>query len=427
MQKWNPLPQDLAAGLNKVTWSPACPAPELVAYAWTFQQLNLGDVVSVRDVAAYAGWGKTKAQRLLARAREDWAGWNPTKEVPQHESCRTRKGSGQARDSGGTAAGEARDSGGTAAGQVEPDGAGIVEPPRDTDGTAAGQEQGTDGTAAGQRRDDRAPDLLVTPTQDTSPPPTPPAGGGAAGQEGEAGSTSGDEPREAGAGPQQLGPQGCASPGQPLAAVPSWLPRRMPERLDGAAFGSTVLDCIETITGRRPDLEETDAQHKPVVELWMHGRQRTTDMHGLLRDVALVATWARFAGVPGAASLRHGRDERKVAAICDYRKWAGRLMAAREWAKQAGWTWDGRAWVRVGGDDDRARARSSSAETSQPGWAARVLEEAEHRRPDGCARDSWTVACAFGCRDTVLGGSDLALDVAAVVQAATKHLSKGAA
>lgn len=405
MQNWNPIPQDLVAGLNKVTWSPACPAPELVAYAWTFQQLNLGDVVSVRDVAAYAGWGKTKAQRLLARAREDWAGWNPEKEVPQHESCRPRKGSGQRQDTGRTPAGQAQDTGGTAAGQVESDGAGVVEPPRDTDGTAAGQAQDADGTAAGPARDDRAPDLLGTPTRTLEiTPPTPPAGG-----------------------------TGVESQEEFEAELPSWARRvaGLPERLDRARLASTVLDCIEAVTGTRPTPEQTDGQAQVVMLFWEKGRGKTADLHGMLRDVALVALWARLGGHPEAGELRRTGGHLTVKGVCSWFHWAARITPARQWAEQYGWQWDGRAW-RQGSDQPDPDSTPPDPPTHPSGvpwsWAEQVMAESEAMRPEGISRDEWSVMCNVEawCSSS-LSGVDLEADTRLVVEAVTRRLRAGAA
>ena len=94
MMQWHPAPADLIADLATARWSATNPAPMIAAYLWAWRQLDDGANPSIRDVADYAGRGKTWAQRVLARAREDWTEWG------------SRYVSGQQRDSSGTAAGQ---------------------------------------------------------------------------------------------------------------------------------------------------------------------------------------------------------------------------------------------------------------------------------------------------------------------------------
>lgn len=183
-----------------------------------------------------------------------------------------------------------------------------------------------------------------------------------------------------------------------------------------------MLDCIEAITGTRPELEQTEGQHKPVLQLWHQARQRTGDLHGLLRDVALVATWARWAGVPGAATMRRDGDHAKPAAVCDYRKWAGRLRSARDWADRYGWAWDGRVWRQVGdqperdaGPQEATQSPAAALGVSEAWWrqvfdrSTRVLEQGQEYSA------IVKVGQVLGAESRIqLSGQDLAADVEAV-------------
>ena len=161
MDLWHPAPRPMIAALNKRQWSASNPAPDVAAYLWAWRLLEEGATVSIRDVSKYAGWGKTKAARILASLKEDFEAYYPER--------------GTKRDSTGTAPGQTRDSTGT-------------DGPKDYSGLGApaGQSRDSTGTVAGQSRDARARDPSLdidktvtehTSTSDPSAAPTAKAAG----------------------------------------------------------------------------------------------------------------------------------------------------------------------------------------------------------------------------------------------------------
>lgn len=121
---WDPIPRDLSADLACYAWTSDNPAPEIVAYAWTWRQVRDGAAPSIRDIADYAGRGKTWAQRVRERVVRDHASW--------------ATGTGLA-VLNGTAPGQSRDTAGTDDALVVD----VVAEPRDSTGTVAGQSRDT--------------------------------------------------------------------------------------------------------------------------------------------------------------------------------------------------------------------------------------------------------------------------------------------
>ena len=66
------MPRDLILQARRAHWSRQRPAPELVGYAWAVLEISEGRPPSVRALAAWTGWGRTKSARILRRA--DYAG-----------------------------------------------------------------------------------------------------------------------------------------------------------------------------------------------------------------------------------------------------------------------------------------------------------------------------------------------------------------
>mgnify|MGYP003132975570 CR=1 FL=1 len=126
VRRWQPAPLDMLAELHTCRWAKGHPAPEFVAWLWTWRQADSGRAPSIRDVANYSARGKTWAARIRADALAHHSAWDAGEG--------SRYQTGQRRDSGGTAAGQQK-------------------PTKSTDSNTA---RDSGGTAAGQRRDDRA-------------------------------------------------------------------------------------------------------------------------------------------------------------------------------------------------------------------------------------------------------------------------------
>lgn len=134
-EKWSPMPDRLLAAMNRGDVS------EAMGWSYVWMNAREGSPPSVREVASFAGCGKTKAGRIrqdVLRALELWE-----KGVAENEAAeRTQADNEEPSDT-------KRDTGGTPAGQLIP-----FQPGESTTG----------GTPAGHRRDDRARDLLFTIT-----------------------------------------------------------------------------------------------------------------------------------------------------------------------------------------------------------------------------------------------------------------------
>ena len=77
------MPRDLILQARRAHWSRQRPAPELVGYAWAVLEISEGRPPSVRALAAWTGWGRTKSARILRRA--EYAGRATT--VPRRRSA----------------------------------------------------------------------------------------------------------------------------------------------------------------------------------------------------------------------------------------------------------------------------------------------------------------------------------------------------
>ena len=94
-EQWHPFPARLAAALGLLRWSPANPAPEGVVYAYVWHLCHTGAQPKIREIATYAGRGKTWAGRVLKRVHADRALWLQKRPAEK---------TGQPRDSRGTRA-----------------------------------------------------------------------------------------------------------------------------------------------------------------------------------------------------------------------------------------------------------------------------------------------------------------------------------
>jgi len=135
---WHPLPSSLLAEL--LIWRPTKGAPEAHVWLWIRALVIGGTEPSIRDVADYAGWGKTKATRVRRDSLAWYAAWDA-----ENQTGDTK------RDSRGTVAGQSRD----------------TEPQQNQ--TTYSHARDTRGTPAGHPRDDRARD----PSTHKTPTPTP--------------------------------------------------------------------------------------------------------------------------------------------------------------------------------------------------------------------------------------------------------------
>jgi len=90
LNQWNPVPRDMIAlalcDLSR--YEKGNPAPDVVGYVVAWHLLESGHEPSVRRLASDLGWGRTKAAKLLLRARSERQEWlERTSQQPQTDSA----------------------------------------------------------------------------------------------------------------------------------------------------------------------------------------------------------------------------------------------------------------------------------------------------------------------------------------------------
>ena len=75
MKQWHPAPVALIAKLGKHRWTPENQAPDVVGFLWVWNMQHQGAVISIRELAEYAGWTRWKAEQILKGLKEEKAGW----------------------------------------------------------------------------------------------------------------------------------------------------------------------------------------------------------------------------------------------------------------------------------------------------------------------------------------------------------------
>ena len=148
-EQWHPFPARLAAALGLLRWSPANPATEGVVYAYVWHLCHTGAQPKIREIATYAGRGKTWVGRVLKRVHADRALWLQKRPAEK---------TGQPRDSRGTA---------------DPQQSSDMEEDRDSRGTAAGHARDPIYTITDTEREKRRPSQRSSVDADGELPPLP--------------------------------------------------------------------------------------------------------------------------------------------------------------------------------------------------------------------------------------------------------------
>jgi len=72
---WAPGPADLIRQADRTRWTPDNPAPDLVAYLVTWEDIRQGVPTPSRELADRLGWKRHRARKLLERVKSDLADW----------------------------------------------------------------------------------------------------------------------------------------------------------------------------------------------------------------------------------------------------------------------------------------------------------------------------------------------------------------
>lgn len=301
---WDPMPRDLSADLACYAWTASNPAPEIVAYAWTWRQARDGATPSIRDLAVYSGRGKTWAQRVRQRVLDDIDSWGS---------------GGRLAVPNGTATGQSRDTDGT--GDAQP--VAVVDAERDTRGTPAGQSRDTS----------RARSSLERKEKGTSTPQGGPAGPAAPDAPKPAGPDIGQPPLE-----PWLHGQGKGATRPPA----DWLAREGggDRELGRLRLRDAVAEVTKAVTGHA-DPSRIVAPGKALTSLLAF--LEWPPLATWLPDALLVADAMHHC--PDKVFARNIRAEgwadgvnrsRSVGTLAVHERWGDRLEAAQRWKRVAG-------------------------------------------------------------------------------------------